>query len=220
MPASVGHKERATAARCSTPIDQSRYDTKKDFPGKREIYDSPFSGIVEAALVAEGVAPADLYPLDVTRGLKKLDTIKSSLVISPTFAAMQNDMQSNPAAMPLLVTTTTNVVNLTTPLTPVWDFTSWDTATFGIRHNAPHEAEAQKFLAFITEPSTQIGYAPKGGLGVAPNNIDPSTIPYTAIQAANNPFQSNRGTVLQQSNDFWDAQYASILTTWTKWKVS
>ncbi len=112
------------------------------------------------------------------------------------------------------------VVNLTTPMTPIWDFTSWNAGTFGILKGAPHEAEAQKFLAFITEPSTQIGYAPKGGLGVAPNNIDPSTIPYTAIQAANNPFQSNRGTVLQQSNDFWDAQYASILTTWTKWKVS
>ena len=71
-----------------------------------------------------------------------------------TYAAMQNDLQSNLAAMTILVTTTTNVVNATTPMTPVWDFTSWNTGTFGILHNAPHEAEDQKFLAFITELKT------------------------------------------------------------------
>jgi putative spermidine/putrescine transport system substrate-binding protein len=195
------------------------FDTK-DFPGKREVYDNPQDGLLEAALIADGVAPANLYPLDVPRALKKIDTIKSSLVLSPTYTAMQNDMQSNTAAMTLLVTTTTNLVDAVTPLTPVWDFTSWDTATFGLLHNAPHEAEAQKFLAFVDEPSTQIKYAPEGGLGVAPNNIDPSTIPYTPLQRSNNPFQADRGTVLQEDNTYWDANYAANLATWTKWKVS
>jgi putative spermidine/putrescine transport system substrate-binding protein len=55
-------------------------DTER-FPGKRCLYKYPqFGGTLEAALLADGVAPEALYPLDVDRALKKLDTIKDDIV--------------------------------------------------------------------------------------------------------------------------------------------
>ena len=50
------------------------FDTAK-FPGKRGFWDYSAGGIFEFALLADGVAPADLYPLDLERATAKLDTI-------------------------------------------------------------------------------------------------------------------------------------------------
>ncbi len=55
------------------------YDTDK-FPGDRAIYDHP-RGNLEAALLADGVKPEDLYPLDVERAFKKLEEIKPDITV-------------------------------------------------------------------------------------------------------------------------------------------
>ena len=52
----------------------------KAFPGKRTFYKWAAPGVIEAALIADGVAPDALYPLDLDRAFKKLDTIKSEII--------------------------------------------------------------------------------------------------------------------------------------------
>ena len=59
------------------------FDTKK-FPGKRGLWKNPATNL-EFALMADGVAPADVYKLlstkeGVNRAFKKLDTIKKDIV--------------------------------------------------------------------------------------------------------------------------------------------
>ena len=55
------------------------FDTQK-FPGKRAFYKWSAPGVVEAALLADGVPADKLYPLDLDRAFKKLDTIKADIV--------------------------------------------------------------------------------------------------------------------------------------------
>jgi putative spermidine/putrescine transport system substrate-binding protein len=51
------------------------------FPGKRSFWRHPgLSNELEFALLADGVAVKDLYPLDVERALKKLDTIRDQII--------------------------------------------------------------------------------------------------------------------------------------------
>jgi putative spermidine/putrescine transport system substrate-binding protein len=51
------------------------------YPGKRLFNSDPTDyGVLEMALLADGVAPAELYPLDVDRALGKLDTIKDDII--------------------------------------------------------------------------------------------------------------------------------------------
>ena len=52
----------------------------KDFPGPRALQNSPV-GNLEFALLADGVAPDKLYPLDVERAFKSLDRIKSAVTV-------------------------------------------------------------------------------------------------------------------------------------------
>ena len=54
------------------------FDTEK-FPGTRAVVSYSPTGLLEQALVADGVAVEDLYPLDVDRAFKKLDTIKKDI---------------------------------------------------------------------------------------------------------------------------------------------
>ena len=55
------------------------FDTET-FPGKRGAYDYVTGGLPEMALIADGVAPEALYPLDTDRAYKKMDTIKDDIV--------------------------------------------------------------------------------------------------------------------------------------------
>ncbi len=53
------------------------FDTKK-FPGARSVFKYP-RGNLEMALLADGVAPDKLYPLDVDRAFRKLEQLKPSI---------------------------------------------------------------------------------------------------------------------------------------------
>jgi putative spermidine/putrescine transport system substrate-binding protein len=55
------------------------WDVKK-FPGRRALRNHPIATL-EAALIADGVAPDKLYPLDVDRAFKKLEEIKPSITV-------------------------------------------------------------------------------------------------------------------------------------------
>jgi putative spermidine/putrescine transport system substrate-binding protein len=82
------------------------FDTKK-FPGKRAIFGGAGDagpGDLEIALLADGVAPDELYPLDVDRALRKLDSIRDSLIFWDTGARSQQMLESGEADMALLWT--------------------------------------------------------------------------------------------------------------------
>lgn len=69
------------------------FDTQQ-FPGKRGFFKSPFSNIFEAALIADGVAPEALYPLDFDRAFAKMDSIKQDLVFWESGAQSQQYLTS------------------------------------------------------------------------------------------------------------------------------
>lgn len=72
------------------------FDIEK-FPGKRGVAGIPSDiepGLLEGALIADGVKPADLYPLDVDRALDKLGTIREHIVFWDTGARAQQLIES------------------------------------------------------------------------------------------------------------------------------
>ncbi|MEU7864129.1 ABC transporter substrate-binding protein [Nonomuraea sp. NPDC049141] len=80
------------------------FDTAK-FPGKRGISGNPGDsapGPFEGALIADGVAPDQLYPLDVDRATKKLQSVRSNLVFWKTGAESQQLLESGEVDMAML----------------------------------------------------------------------------------------------------------------------
>ncbi len=62
------------------PTSWKEFFDVEAFPGKRGAYQNASGGLLEAALLADGVEEADLYPLDLDRAFAKLDTIRDELV--------------------------------------------------------------------------------------------------------------------------------------------
>ncbi|MFJ8788646.1 ABC transporter substrate-binding protein [Streptomyces sp. NPDC102462] len=80
------------------------FNTAK-YPGKRAIpgIASDLSpGALEAALLADGVAPDRLFPLNVDRALKKLTSVRSSLVFWDTGARSQQLLESGEVSMAMV----------------------------------------------------------------------------------------------------------------------
>lgn len=81
------------------------FDTEK-YPGKRAWPGSPgfFDASYELALLADGVEPEDLYPLDLERAEAKLDTIRDDLVFYTSYPEVQQLLSSGSASIAVTVT--------------------------------------------------------------------------------------------------------------------
>ena len=93
----LGYNEGKLGA--NKPQDWSALFDTKTYPGKRALYKWPSPGVLELALLADGVAADKLYPLDLDRAFKKLDTIKKDIVWWGGGAQSQQLLASGEASM-------------------------------------------------------------------------------------------------------------------------
>ena len=138
------------------------------FPGKRGTWDYSEGGIFETALLADGVAPADLYPLDLDRAIKKLDPIKDSLVFWSSGAQSQELIGSGEVAMTLIWNGRGWSAKHTDnkPVEMQWNQQILTADYLVVPKGTPNKAEAMKFIAWVTckennaAPSQFIPYGP------------------------------------------------------------
>ncbi|GAA1834380.1 ABC transporter substrate-binding protein [Actinomadura chokoriensis] len=74
------------------------FDTQR-FPGKRGFWKYATGGMFEAALLADGVKPDQLYPLDIDRAFRKLESIKKDIVFFDTGDQMTQMLASGEAPL-------------------------------------------------------------------------------------------------------------------------
>ena len=74
------------------------WDTEK-FPGKRAVPGEYNDFMYEAALIADGVAPDDLYPLDLDRATAKLNELKPDMVFYTEYPQVQQLLSSEAASI-------------------------------------------------------------------------------------------------------------------------
>lgn len=100
------------------------YDTQK-FPGKRGMQGIPGDldpGVFEGALLADGVAPDAIYPIDSTRALKKMSSIRDDFVFWTTGAQSQQLIEAGQVDMAVVWSGRAySAVKNGAPFAPVWD---------------------------------------------------------------------------------------------------
>jgi putative spermidine/putrescine transport system substrate-binding protein len=143
------------------------FDTTK-FPGKRGVWDYSEGGIFEIALLADGVKPADLYPLDLPRATKKLDTIKDDLVLWKTGADSQSLIGSGEVALTLIWNGRGWSAKNTDkkPVEMQWNQQIVTADYLVVPKGTPNKDAAMKFIAYTicaannAKPSQYIPYGP------------------------------------------------------------
>ena len=225
----------------STPIDMS-YNTGtfpsnpptsvKDFfddtkyPGKRIVYDDvTSSALYEMALVASGVDPKKLYPLDLARAQTEMDKIKKDLVFEPTFSAQQADLQANNWAMALTVSGRAIVsVQGGAHMKPVWDVTLYATGGPTIVKDAPDLQDAQLVRAYMSSKEAELAFTATNGLYPTNPDITPDEVAaiLTDIQKQWSPFidPSTKGVAVAQDASWYATNANALVAAYTKWKVS
>lgn len=135
------------------------WDTKK-FPGKRALFNRVESGILEMALIADGVAPDKLYPIDVPRALKKLGEIRNDIIWFETVTQSEQLMRDGQASMGLLADgRALNVKNSGAPVDLAHEASILTWSVFVIPKGAPNKEGAMKFLAHVLKVQSQVAIA-------------------------------------------------------------
>lgn len=134
------------------------FDTRK-FPGKRAMWQYPVT-VLEAALLADGVPMDKLYPLDLDRAFKKLDTIKDSIVWW-TKGAQPSQMLSTGEA-DLALAWSGRILTAQDQGSPV-DLTYNEgmriAAGWVVPKGAPNRENAMKFINYVSSAKSQAGFS-------------------------------------------------------------
>lgn len=158
----------------TTPNDL--FDTAK-FPGKRCLYKYPeYGGTLEYPLLADGVPADKLYPLDVDRAFKKLDSIKNDIVWWTSGAESVQRIVDGDCAMGVTWQGRPALRLKDDPKTPIgvsWQGVMLIDSGWAAPKGAKHLDAANTLLAYAFTPRNQCNFINTLGYGIP---IDPSCI--------------------------------------------
>ena len=143
----------------SAPTTWADFWDVEKYPGKRTLY-KWMTGVLESALLADGVSPAELYPLDVERALAKIEEIKPHVVsFWQSGAESQQLLRDGEASMGMLWHTRANLTKLDTEGDVDWSFNQGLVNPSGwtvIKGNPAGVKSAMDFIAFAQNPENQL----------------------------------------------------------------
>ena len=196
------------------------WDLKK-FPGPRAMRNHP-SGNLEFALIADGVPIDQLYPLDVERALKKLDEIKSDIIVW---------WESGAQAVQLILDKEVNFVTVwngrftdvlrkdpSAPVAIEWTEAMAIIGTYVIPRGAKDAYWGQRVLEVMARPERQAIYAAEIPYPT-PNpemlkHLDPALLP--SMPSA----PENMSKMFLSNYEWWDEHAAATLERWNAWILS
>ncbi|PBB65230.1 spermidine/putrescine ABC transporter substrate-binding protein [Mesorhizobium sp. WSM4312] len=197
------------------------FDTKK-FPGKRAMRKFPAQNL-EWALMADGVAPADVYkvlatPEGVDRAFKKLDTIKKDIVWWDAGAQPSQLLASKEVVM----TTAWNgriqnaIDTDKKPFKIVWNNQILEYDMIAIPKGAKNPDLAYKYLAYISKPENNAKLA--SYITYGPVRTDAASfVAADALPKLPNAPDHLAGAYLVADTEFWGDYGEDLVKRFNAW---
>lgn len=197
------------------------WDTKK-FPGKRGLRKGA-KYTLEFALMADGVAPKDVYTVLASkdgqnRAFKKLDELKPSIQWWEAGAQPPQYLASGDVVMSSAYNGRIAAVQKESNLKVVWSGGIYDFDAWAIPKGAKNAEEAKKFIAYTVKPEQQKIYSENIAYGPANSQAVPlldkailKDMPTTPENIANQvqidvSFWADNGEQLEQRFNSWAAK--------------
>jgi putative spermidine/putrescine transport system substrate-binding protein len=196
------------------PENWAEFFDLQSFPGKRGLWKWVSGGILEIALLGDGVDIASLYPLDVDRAIKKLDSIKKSVVWWGTGSQSEQLLADAEVSAAMIWNGRADaVMKQGQPVQIAWDQNMVSPVYMCVTKGSKNVAEAMKFIAYATsaEHNAQLSYNIPYGPAVknALDKVDPSKkdiLPSTYIDQA-----------FKQDDVWWDKNFAAADKKFQAW---
>ena len=193
------------------------WDVKK-YPGPRSLRNHPVDNL-EYALMADGVAQKDLYPLDVDRAFKKMDEIAPYITV--WWKSGQQPAQLLLDGEVVLASGWNgrfyNLIKEDAPMAIEWNQGLIKLSAYGIPKGAPHSCWAQQYLAVMTDPKRQAVYAEE--IGYPGLSLDSPQ--YVNEKLAKNlpTYPDNISKQVWTDTVWWRDHGQEVHERWNKWML-
>lgn len=200
----------------TTPADFFDTDT---YPGTRLVPNWAGGGALEMALLADGVAPEDLYPLDLDRAFDKLDTIRDSLEFWDTSSQSQQAMEDGTADVVLAWSGRAyEAAKNGAAITPSFEDNLLSWATLSIIKGSPNKEAAQSFIEFAAGAEPQATFAELQPY--APANLEAQP-DLDELQDEYNVAKSEiQDLAVVTDAQYWADNNDEASEAWTSWSTS
>jgi len=195
------------------------YDLNK-YPGKRALRSGP-KLTLESALMADGVAPADVYKVlgtdeGVNRAFKKLDTIKSSIIWWQTGQKPVELLASGEVAMTGVFNgRITAAKNAGKVFNMVWNQSMFTWDSWVILKGSPNVDAAYKLLSYMKDASQQAKQMTMLANGTS--NKESITKVDAKVAADLPSAPANSAHAMEVSAQFWLDNFDKLSDRFTKW---
>lgn len=194
----------------------------ENFPGNRGFINNGNAlGPLMIALLADGVEPADMFPLDVDRAFRKFDQIKPHISVWIKSVSQGNDAFRS-GAIDIGAFWNAGAFFLKQQGVPIawsWDKAILNAASFTVMKDAPHPNAARAFLDFyMSRPEAHAAFIREGGFmtGYSPAR-EQLTQEEAELFGATEEIQDN----LVVEDGAWLAQNKDeLLMRWNAWVSS
>jgi len=130
------------------------FDLKR-FPGKRTLGDEP-TAMLEIALLADGVLPDKLYPLDVDRAFRKLDTIRRDTIFWSTNSQSQQLFVDGEVGLGMILNGRAfDAVKKGTPIALSWEQNIQSVDYLAVPRGSRNRAAAMRLIDTMTLAENQ-----------------------------------------------------------------
>lgn len=191
--------------------DTDTYPGKRAWPGEPGSYDSA----PEIALLADGVDPDDLYPLDLDRAGAKLDELRDNMVFYSSYSEIQTLLTSGTAAVAMGPSGQyMSLKNAGEDVTISWEQAVVAPNVMTVPGKAPDLDNIMALADFMNDPTRQAEFAKLTGYG--PGNPDAFDKMDADTQAlvVNAP---DHTTVVQQDSEARAKVTDELLDWYTAW---
>jgi putative spermidine/putrescine transport system substrate-binding protein len=197
------------------PTSWAEFWDVEAFPGARMLQDAKaIAPNLEFALMADGVAPADLYPLDVDRAFEKLAEIKPHIVKFFDSGALGASLLAEGTAV--LGSLWTNRVQALkddgAPLAIEWNGNMRLHEFSAILKNAPNRDNALRLLDYASSPEAQAATLP--AVGLSPANVKAYELIEADVAATLPGSPEIKPTGFDQDASWWLANRDEIAERW------
>ncbi|RBM06279.1 extracellular solute-binding protein [Streptomyces sp. PT12] len=200
------------------PEDWADFFDTETYPGKRAWPGAPgsFDASYEIALLADGVAPEDLYPLDIERAEARLDAIRDELVFYQSYPEVQQLLTSGSASIAVTVTGQfTALRNAGADVTVQWNQAFITPNGFVIPAESGNPDAVVALAEWIDDPERQAAFVERTLYGPVNSEVFDHLPADVTEQLANSP---DKEELVLRWDEQWRADHRQLLLdSYTAW---
>jgi len=207
------------SAKGNVPSSWGNFWDLKGHPGPRGMFDGP-RYTLEAALLADGVTPEKLYPLDVDRAFRSLDKIKNHVAVWwKQWPQVPVLLASQELAMSLTSNTRINAVKKAegAPVDLSWSQSLMTVDFLAVPRRAKNRENAMKLIQWMNDPKRQAELAKITGIG--PGNAEALKYLTDAEKADLASYHYQKGEMVLFNNGWWAENEQAMSQRWDQWKL-